>query len=69
LLAKTFNSMRLWSSCASVSRRRSNTLYKGPSPFPQRVTIYPDNAHLALVRQFTHEVLVSAQQFAWPVTR
>ena len=46
-----------------------NLAYDGPPPFPQGVTIYPDNAHLALVRQFAHEVLGSAQRFAWPISR
>ncbi|WBP92803.1 hypothetical protein O6072_15915 [Mycolicibacterium neoaurum] len=43
-----------------------NLTYDGPAPFPQGVTIYPDNAHLALIRQFAHEVLRSAERFAWP---
>jgi hypothetical protein len=34
-------------------------------PFPQGVTIYPKNAHLALIRQFTHEFCCSAQHFKW----
>jgi len=36
-----------------------NLTYDGPPPFPQGVTIYPDNAHLALVRQFAHETVAS----------
>jgi hypothetical protein len=39
--------------------------YDGPPPFPQGVTIYSDNAHFALVRQFAHEVLASAHDFNW----
>lgn len=30
--------------------------FDGPAPFPQGVTIYPKNAHFALLRQFGHEV-------------
>lgn len=43
--------------------------YDGPPPFPQGVTIYSDNAHLALVRQFAHEVLASQRDFGWPSLR
>jgi hypothetical protein len=43
--------------------------YDGPPPFPQGVTIYPDNAHLALIRQFAHEVLASHRHFKWPVLK
>jgi hypothetical protein len=46
-----------------------NLTYDGPPPFPQGVTIYPDNAHLALVRQFAHETLASQRHFGWPVVR
>jgi hypothetical protein len=37
----------------------------GPPPFPQGVTIWPKNAHLALIRQFTHEFLCSAAHYEW----
>ncbi len=37
-----------------------------PPPFPQGVTIYPRNAHLALIRQFAHEFLCSAERYNWP---
>ncbi|MGV9635490.1 hypothetical protein ACWDO0_15000 [Nocardia rhamnosiphila] len=33
--------------------------------WPPGVTIYPNNAHLALLRQFAHEVICSAQHFGW----
>jgi hypothetical protein len=36
-----------------------------PPPFLQGVTIYPKNAHFALLRQFTHEFLCSAKHFGW----
>jgi hypothetical protein len=39
--------------------------YKGPAPFEQGVTQYATNAHLALLRQFAHEVLSSANHFKW----
>jgi len=39
--------------------------YNGPAPFPQGVTIYPTNAHFALIRQFAHEVLASVAHFRW----
>lgn len=41
----------------------------GPPPFPQGVTIYPDNAHLALIRQFGHEALASHRRFKWPILK
>jgi len=39
--------------------------FDGPPPFPQGVTFFPKNAHLALLRQFAHEVLASVRHFAW----
>jgi hypothetical protein len=39
--------------------------YNGPPPFPQGIMIYPKNAHLALIRQFAHEVFVSVQHYNW----
>lgn len=42
-----------------------NLEYDGEPPFPQGVTIYPKNAHLALIRQFAHETLVSVTHFNW----
>lgn len=43
-----------------------NLEYGGhPPPFPQGVLIYPKNAHFALIRQFTHEFLCSAEHFKW----
>ncbi len=42
-----------------------NLEYDGPPPFPQGVTIYPKNAHLALIRQFAHEILLSVVHFKW----
>ncbi len=36
-----------------------------PPPFPQGIMIYPKNAHLALLRQFTHELLCSSTHFQW----
>jgi hypothetical protein len=42
-----------------------NLEYEGEPPFPQGITIYPQNAHLALIRQFAHETLVSVNYFNW----
>jgi hypothetical protein len=39
--------------------------FDGEAPFPQGVTLYPTNAHLALLRQFAHEVLVSSIHYDW----
>lgn len=43
-----------------------NLAFNGPAPFKQGVTYYAKNAHLALIRQFSHEVLASAVRFHWP---
>jgi hypothetical protein len=42
-----------------------NLEYKGEPPFPQGVTLYPNNAHLVLIRQFAHETLASITYFDW----
>jgi hypothetical protein len=42
-----------------------NLTFNGPAPFEQGVTYYAKNAHLALIRQFSHEILASAVQFRW----
>ena len=42
-----------------------NLEFDGEPPFPQGVTIYPKNAHLALIRQFAHETLSSVTHFNW----
>lgn len=39
--------------------------YRGAIPFEQGSTHYAKNTHLALIRQFAHEVLASAKQFRW----
>jgi len=39
--------------------------FDGPEPFPQGVTFYGKNGHLALVRQFGHEVLCTANNNGW----
>jgi hypothetical protein len=39
--------------------------YDGAPPFKQGVRHYPKNAHLALIRQFGHEVLASSS--GWPI--
>jgi hypothetical protein len=42
-----------------------NLTYTGEPPFPQGVPQYPKNAHLALIRQFAHETLVTNAHFTW----
>lgn len=42
-----------------------NLEYNGEPPFPQGNAIYPNNAQLALIRQFAHETLVSVNHFNW----
>ena len=42
-----------------------NGQYDGAPPFPQGVTIFPKNAHLALIRQFAHETISSATHYGW----
>lgn len=42
-----------------------NLQYKGPPPFPQGVTVFPKNAHLALIRQFAHETMCSVKHYRW----
>lgn len=37
----------------------------GPPPFEQGVLQHPVNGHLALIRQFAHEVLTSVKHFNW----
>jgi hypothetical protein len=44
-----------------------NFKFVGPEPYPQGVTQYAPNAHLALLRQFGHETLASAKQFRWVI--
>lgn len=43
---------------------RETHLDGGP-PTPVGVTVYPSNAHLALLRQFAHEMLASTKHFGW----
>jgi len=42
-----------------------NLTYAGAPPFEQGVTHFPKNAHLALIRQFAHETLMSGKHFHW----
>jgi hypothetical protein len=39
--------------------------YEGTPPFPQGVTVYPGNGHLAFLRQFAHECLTAARHYHW----
>jgi hypothetical protein len=43
-----------------------NLTFDGPAPYEQGVFHYATNAHLALIRQFAHETLVSEDHLAWP---
>jgi hypothetical protein len=43
----------------------SDITYPGAPPFSQGVTIFPKNAHLALIRQFAHEALATVNHFKW----
>lgn len=42
-----------------------NMTFHGPEPYKQGVTYYPKNAHFVLLRQFSHEILVSAKKYQW----
>jgi hypothetical protein len=42
-----------------------NLTFDGPPPFPQGVTIYPQNGHFSLVRQFAHEFLNTVDKLRW----
>jgi hypothetical protein len=50
---------------AKATNVTKHLTYDGPPPFKREDPVYPDNAHLALVRQLAHEVLRSARHFAW----
>jgi hypothetical protein len=41
-----------------------NLTHSGKPPFPQGITQYPKNSHLALIRQFGHEAALSFDRFA-----
>ncbi|MBD3673791.1 MAG: hypothetical protein HUJ26_09735 [Planctomycetaceae bacterium] len=42
-----------------------NLEFSGKEPYEQGTTYFPNNAHLALMRQFAHEVMASSRQFCW----
>src|ERR1700738_765677 len=44
-----------------------NLEYNGPPPFEQGVTQWAQDAHTALIRQFAHETLASANHSRWTV--
>ncbi|HUT89949.1 MAG TPA: hypothetical protein VMY37_10650 [Thermoguttaceae bacterium] len=50
---------------ASAIRITGDVQYEGDPPFPQGVPISPKNAHLALIRQFSHETMRSADHYRW----
>lgn len=39
--------------------------FDGPAPYPQGVTQWAQNGHLALLRQIAHEVLKTAKHYRW----
>jgi len=43
-----------------------NLTFAGAPPFKQGVTHYAKNSHLALIRQFGHETMISARGFPLP---
>lgn len=42
-----------------------NLTCNGVPPFEQGATLYPPNGHLALLRQFAHEALATANHLSW----
>lgn len=42
-----------------------NFTFNGPAPYPQSVTQYAKNGHLALLRQIAHEVENTARHYQW----
>ena len=42
-----------------------NLTYNGPVPFEQGRIQFADNMHLAMIRQFTHEVIETAARNHW----
>ena len=47
------------------SRIDENLSYADEPVFEQGVTQYPPNGHLALIRQFAHEVQCTANHYGW----
>jgi hypothetical protein len=43
----------------------ANLQYSGAAPFDKTQIQYPQNLHLAMIRQFGYEVLVSARHYNW----
>ena len=42
-----------------------NLEYSGAAPFDQNQVQYPQNLHLAIIRQFGHEVCATAHHYRW----
>jgi hypothetical protein len=49
----------------SIGIDGKNLKYSGSAPFDQTQTQYAENIHLAMIRQFGHEVLAAAKHFQW----
>jgi hypothetical protein len=49
----------------SFGFRGDDLKFDGRAPFTQGITHFAKNAHLALIRQFAHEVLTSVRHFKW----
>lgn len=43
----------------------NNLTFDGEPPFPQGITLFAQNTHLALIRQFGHEFLAAFNHFKW----
>lgn len=48
-----------------IGIQTDNLEFDGKHPFEQGITHYPKNVHLALVRQFAHEVLATVTHYSW----
>lgn len=55
----------LASGAESLGLDGKDLVYPTGAPYDQSVVQFPRNIHLAMIRQFGHEVLVSARHFGW----
>jgi hypothetical protein len=55
----------LASGMMSLGLDASDLTYNGPAPFDQSKAHYPANLHLAMIRQFGHEVQMAARHYDW----
>jgi hypothetical protein len=56
---------RLTSGLDSLILNPQNLIFPGPAPYDQTKPQQIRNLHVAILRQFAHDVLVSAQHFQW----